>query len=446
MSLPRAHSRFIAAVGCFLYDQRYRGRFHTLTTIGSLFNKLSPCGMVINRHTAKNAFSISGRGFYAEFDIYSTLNDVLNCPEGTILAVRRVHRADSSKGYFTVVGCFDRKSIPGEEVARQLDRGNTTASARHVESIQLPQRVQSALESYIKTKGKSYFVGEGDVMPTPAKKLKRRRTPGRPGTANSSSSSAKKRGRPGSANQQILLTPRPPTPKSKREIVADLKASLDVDVKRQKRLELAIEKDVKKIKGLAALEKKVLAADALNEKIQSNLEELNRLDTSQSYHVANGIPFTKLHYYVNESHAVMIDLVNDRRIIFRAELDKGIMNKTKPPPPPPPPPSNVTDSDATPVVNDANAVDINADPTIAIDMESDADSTGSNRQKRRRRPKKKSKNQRARLVFDKTNNCWVPKWLMLMGSRQNSINKDMVEAVGKLRNMFEGWCASVCFG
>ena len=222
MSLPRAHSRFIAAVGCFLYDQRYRGRFHTLTTIDKLFNKLSPCGMVINRHTAKNAFSISGKEFYAEYDIHSTLSDVLNCPEGTILAVRRVHRADSSKGYFTVVGCFDRNSVPGEEVARQLDRGNTTASARHVESIQLPERVQSALESYIKSKGKSYFVHEGNVMPTPAKKPKRRRTPGRPGTANSSSSSAKKRGRPGSANQQILLTPRPPTPKTNREIAADL--------------------------------------------------------------------------------------------------------------------------------------------------------------------------------------------------------------------------------
>eukprot|EP00956_Cyclotella_meneghiniana_P023268 scaffold44959_cov39-Cyclotella_meneghiniana.AAC.7 len=183
----------------------------------------------------------------------------------------------------------------------------------------------------------------------------------------------KKRARPGSANQQILVTPRPPTPKPKREIVSDLKASLDVDVKQQKRLELAIKKDVKKVKGLAALEKKVLAADALNEKIQSNLAELNRLDTSQSYHVANGIPFRKLHYYVDESHAGMID--------------EGIMNKPKPPPPPPP---NVTDSDATPVDNDADAVHINADPTIAIDMESDADSTGSNRQKRRRCPKKKS--------------------------------------------------------
>ena len=380
MSLPRAHSRFIAAVGCFLYDQRYRGRFHTLTTIDKLFNKLSPCGMVINKHTAKNAFSISGKDFYAEFDIYSTLNDVLNCPEGTILAVRRVHRADSSKGYLTVVGCFDRNSVPGEEVARQLDRGNTTASARHVESIQLPQRVQSALESYIKTKGKSYFVGEGDVMPTPAKKPKRRRTPGRPGTANSSSSSAKKRGRPGSANQQILLTPRPPTPKTNREIAADLKSLLDVDVKRQKRLELAIAKDVKKIKGLVALEKKVLAANELNRKIQSNLAELNRLDKSQSYHVANALPSTRLHYYVDESLVGMTDLVNERRIMFRSEFDKGMMNKTKPPPPPPP---NVTDSDATPVVNVADAVDINADPTIAIDVESDADSTGSNRQKRR---------------------------------------------------------------
>eukprot|EP00956_Cyclotella_meneghiniana_P022382 scaffold42326_cov38-Cyclotella_meneghiniana.AAC.1 len=177
MSLSHAHGRFIAAVGCFLYDQHYRGCFHTLTTIDSLFNKLSPCGMVINHHTTKNAFSISGREFYAEYDIHSTLSDVLNCPEGTILAVRRVHRADSSKGYLTVVGCFDRNSVPGEEVARQLDQSSTTASTRHVDSIQLPERVQSALQSYIKTKGKSYFVDEGNVMPTLAKKNMRRRTP-----------------------------------------------------------------------------------------------------------------------------------------------------------------------------------------------------------------------------------------------------------------------------
>eukprot|EP00956_Cyclotella_meneghiniana_P012047 scaffold17086_cov38-Cyclotella_meneghiniana.AAC.2 len=170
----------------------------------------------------------------------------------------------------------------------------------------------------------------------------------------------------------------PATPKSNKEIVADLKALLDVDVKRQKRLELAIEKDVKKIRGLAVLEKKVLVADELNTKIQSNLAELNRLDRSQSYHVANALPSTKLHYYVDESLVGMIDHVNDRLIIFRSQLDKGIMNKPTPPPPPLPPRPNITDSDATPAGNDADAVDINADPAIALDVESDADSAGSN--------------------------------------------------------------------
>lgn len=91
------------------------------------------------------------------------------------------------------------------------------------------------------------------------------------------------------------------------------------------------------------------------------------------------------------------------------------------------------------MIEDTDTVAVNAEPTIAVDKESDAESMGSNnRQKRRKRRKKKSRNQRARLVFDKANNCWVPKWLMLMGSRQNCIDKDMVEAVGKLRKMFKG--------
>ena len=98
-------------------------------------------------------------------------------------------------------------------------------------------------------------------------------------------------------------------------------------MKRQKRLELAIANDVKKIKGLKALEKKVLAANELNRKIQSNLAELNRLDKSQSYHVANALPSTRLHYYVDESLVGMTDLVNKRRIMFRSELDEGIINK-----------------------------------------------------------------------------------------------------------------------
>ena len=107
MSLSPAHKRLHAAVGCLLYDQRYRGRFLTLKTINSLFNKLSPCGKIINRFTCQNAFTIKGGPSYCEYNIYEKLHDVLDCSEGTILAVRRVQRADPTKGYLTAVGCFD---------------------------------------------------------------------------------------------------------------------------------------------------------------------------------------------------------------------------------------------------------------------------------------------------------------------------------------------------
>ena len=61
--------------------------------------------------------------------------------------------------------------------------------------------------------------------------------------------------------------------------------------------------------------------------------------------------------------------------------------------------------------------------------------------KKRRRGKKKTyaaKSQRSRLVFGKANGCWIPKWLMLIGSQQNTINRDIVDGVAKLWNMFKG--------
>lgn len=236
MSLSPAHKRLHAAVGCLLYDQRYRGRFLTLKTINSLFNKLSPCGKIINRFTCQNAFTIKGGPSYCEYNIYEKLNDVLDCSEGTILAVRRVQRADPTKGYLTAVGCFDcRDVVPTDDTIRQLDRSQSTASARHIASIELPERILTDLKSYATQSGRQYFVDPKDYKSTPAKNAKRQRTPNnaRPGTGSSSSSSAKKRGRPGSANQQILQTPRPPTPKTNREIAAELKTLLDVDLKKQ---------------------------------------------------------------------------------------------------------------------------------------------------------------------------------------------------------------------
>lgn len=133
-----------------------------------------------------------------------------------------------------------------------------------------------------------------------------------------------------------------------------------------------------------------------------------------------------------------MDIMKSRRIIFTSELDKGIMHKPKPPPPSAPAPPNVTDSEPFSPEEETNTNCHNNDPSIAVDVESDVESVGSNRRKKKGRRKKKSRNQRARLVYDRANNCWVPKWLMLMGSRQNTIDKDMVKAVGRLRNMFKG--------
>ena len=155
MSFPAAHKRLHAPVACLFYDQRYKGRFHTLKTIDALMNEISPWGKVINRFTSRNAFSINGRGDYAEYDIPNSLCDVLICPEGTILAVCRVKWSDPTQGFLTAVGCFQRGEVPGEDVARKLDRDQNTASPCGI--ADLPRRVRTDLNTYATQTGKHYF-------------------------------------------------------------------------------------------------------------------------------------------------------------------------------------------------------------------------------------------------------------------------------------------------
>jgi hypothetical protein len=66
---------------------------------------------VANRLTVQNAFNINN-GEYAEYHFSPQLQRDLGCSRNKILAVRRIQRQDKTKGYFTVVGCFDRSSVP----------------------------------------------------------------------------------------------------------------------------------------------------------------------------------------------------------------------------------------------------------------------------------------------------------------------------------------------
>jgi hypothetical protein len=79
--------------------------------------------MVLGKNTLKNAFKITGGGFYTEYFMDGLISDIGWCPEGTIMAVRRVRRTKAEEGFFTCVGCFNKSSVPSEEDARRLDVG-----------------------------------------------------------------------------------------------------------------------------------------------------------------------------------------------------------------------------------------------------------------------------------------------------------------------------------
>jgi hypothetical protein len=59
MVLPSAHSVIHKAVGCMLYDERLRGRFHSLKTVRSLANQIAPDGLVMKFDKVYRAFAIS---------------------------------------------------------------------------------------------------------------------------------------------------------------------------------------------------------------------------------------------------------------------------------------------------------------------------------------------------------------------------------------------------
>lgn len=129
-----------------LSNERYKGRWHSLQTLQRLGNQFAPAGLVLNKFTVQNAFSISGRAFYAEYHFSDQLIEELSSPEGTILAVRRIRHQDATSGYFTVVGCYHIDHVPDEKSARLVDSGQNNlgrTSVRSEEPFNLPLRISS---------------------------------------------------------------------------------------------------------------------------------------------------------------------------------------------------------------------------------------------------------------------------------------------------------------
>jgi hypothetical protein len=120
MVLPSAHSAIHKAVGCMLYDERLRGRFHSLKTVRSLANQIAPDGLVMKFDKIYRAFAISDDYVEYSFDD-SGLNDYIDSPTGTILALRRVTKEGGKTGKYTAIGCFlSAKDVPGAEAVKRL--------------------------------------------------------------------------------------------------------------------------------------------------------------------------------------------------------------------------------------------------------------------------------------------------------------------------------------
>ena len=197
---------------------------------------------------------------------------------------------------------------------------------------------------------------------------------------------------------------------------------MEDDLRKQKVLETSITAKIKNTKGLAGLEKKVLEANDLHTRIQANLQQLNRLER-KPHRVKYGPVTTSMHYYLDEEEVGKIDLLKSSLIIFWSELDRAVFHK---PPPPLPLPSPASDievfSEQQPVVvSPASDSEVFSEQQLVVVVDSEGEDVPGSKEKRRRAKKTyASKNQRSRLVCDKENGCWIPKWLIVWTSIDKS--------------------------
>lgn len=66
--------------------------------------------------------------------------------------------------------------------------------------------------------------------------------------------------------------------------------------------------------------KKVLEADELNKKIESDLEKLVQLDRKE-YAIQNGPATTNLQYYLDEKKVGQMSVVKKRGVMFYSDLE-----------------------------------------------------------------------------------------------------------------------------
>ena len=204
---------------------------------------------------------------------------------------------------------------------------------------------------------------------------------------------------------------------------------------------------VQRWKQLKQLEKKVSRADELQRKIQHSLQEFSKLKRKQ-YAIHDGSEIDKLHYYVNDMKVGRLDLMRGRGIMFASQLQMGIFHDDEPPPVTavenPLPASSMQPV----VISSPDTVEEEEKeqtvPSVQVlgmedsDSSDESDCSTSSHHKKRKKKTHRSKSKtypardrRSKLVFDKANGCWIPKWLMLMGNAQSTQDKRILGGAKK---------------
>jgi hypothetical protein len=201
-----------------------------------------------------------------------------------------------------------------------------------------------------------------------------------------------------------------------------LESTLENQVQILKGLE---EKIAQKVRGLKALENQIKTANGVAASIQHNLDELEKRgvkDFSLSWE-----PKQEEMYFSfgGRKHGV-IDVFTDRGIVFVSEINKGILHVTP-------------ESAAVAEIEEETEGDIAAEEQEQTQgNESAQPGDKANRGKRKKRKRRRKVKRRSAFVFDMTHYCWVPKYYILLGRRQNTMDHKYVDGIWRFKELFKG--------
>lgn len=312
-------------MACLLHDERLRGHFYSLKSLRTLVNETTPDGRYVKWQTLLTAFSRSN-----DLDWYfeHTLQGELTFEKGTFLAIRRVTRKGGEKGKYTAIGCFGPKDkVHGTKAIQALaDNDPGLRISPRQAGFHLPDAIEHNYYEYTNTDN---FSSNKRDANTPVKR--QRPNSARPDSAGSGRETLQKRGR--SEVDGSLPPSLSQLPKSKKEQIAELEASIANHMRQQIDLEASIAKKISALK-LNPIKRQIDAANKLETTIQQQIKDLNLLQSKQidvdDFLLDRSPERVELHYALGGGKYIGFkDLFLGRDIIFTSELmEDGIVHKS----------------------------------------------------------------------------------------------------------------------